>query len=635
MNSTSGSDRQGAVFTFPGPQVRSRVGISWISSAKACQFVSDEIPPNADLQTVVNATKALWNTQVLSKITTTDTNATNLQLLYSSLYGMHMLPSNRTGENPNWTSSEPYYDDLYTLWDLFRTHSPLMQVLQPVAYEEQIRSMIDIWRHEGWLPDGRSSNSNGRTEGGSNADSVLADAYAKGVRGAVNWTDGYQAMVKDAEVVPPNNNDPFAPDGSTKEGRGALPDWKQYGYITSRFSRAVSRAIEYSANDFGLSQVAAGLGNTKDANKYLNSSRNWRNHWNPDVSSFGFKGFISPLLPSGRFESGFDPAQCNLHGSCGWKGPFFEALPWEYQFTTFHDMSTLVKLCGGAATFVQKLGTLFVPGLNPRGDSTFGKTLSNPGNEPGFANSYLFHFAGRQDISANQSRYIAKSFYDTSTSGLPGNSDAGAMQSWFLWNIIGLYPLTGQTTFLIGSPWFANMTIDLGSNKFLTVTTTGGSDTAFYVQSLTVNGQAWNKSWVEWSDVFANGGSMAYVLGSTPQNWTTGPLPPSPASGSSADLDLVQQRQKQDARSHAVEFALVATLCSVTLAMAVVAAVFLCVRARKRTRLDQENTPKPELDAVGPVVSTAAIREEPVVKDEADNGAEDKPATPDLEIRQV
>src|SRR5262249_1974456 len=147
--------------------------------------------------------------------------------LYSNLYGMYLIPSNRTGENPNWTSDEPYYDDIFTLWDLFRCSTALQHILHPVAYEEQIRSLIDIWRHEGWMPDGRSSNFNGRTQGGSNADNVLADAYVKGVRGAVNWEDGFAAMQTDAEEVPPNNHDPSAPDSSTKEGRGALPDWKE------------------------------------------------------------------------------------------------------------------------------------------------------------------------------------------------------------------------------------------------------------------------------------------------------------------------------------------------------------------------------------------------------------------------
>jgi putative alpha-1,2-mannosidase len=109
------------------------------------------------------------------------------------------------------------------------------------------------------------------------------------------------------------------------------------------------------------------------------------------------------------------------------------------------------------------------------------------------------------------------------------------MQSWLLWNVIGLYPLTGSTTFLIGSPWFESLSINLGNGKKFTVKSKGGdggSGKKIYVQSLTVNGVAWNKSWVEWKDVFEDGGVMEFVLGANPSNWTTGALPPSPAAGS-------------------------------------------------------------------------------------------------------
>ena len=120
---------------------------------------------------------------------------------------MLLLPSNRTGENPGWVSSEPYYDDLFTIWDLFRCQTSLFQILQPDHYEEYIRSLIDVYRHDGWMPDARSSNFNGRSQGGSNADNVLADAYVKG-----------------AEVQPPNFPvDPESPESSDHEGRGALP----------------------------------------------------------------------------------------------------------------------------------------------------------------------------------------------------------------------------------------------------------------------------------------------------------------------------------------------------------------------------------------------------------------------------
>jgi len=97
--------------------------------------------------------------------------------------------------------------------------------------------------------------------------------------------------------------------------------------------------------------------------------------------------------------------------------------------------------------------------------------------------------------------------------------------------MIGLYPMTGQTTFLILSPWFPSLIFNLGNGKSLKITTTGGNkDTAYHVQSLKVNGKSWDKAWVSWEDVFANGGTMDFVLGSSPVDWATGELPPSPAS---------------------------------------------------------------------------------------------------------
>jgi len=78
-----------------------------------------------------------------------------------------------------------------------------MQVLQPIAYEEQVRSLIDIWRFDGYLPDARSSSYDGRTQGGSNADNVLADAYVKGVRGAGRWIQRHgQRRTSDTRQLP-------------------------------------------------------------------------------------------------------------------------------------------------------------------------------------------------------------------------------------------------------------------------------------------------------------------------------------------------------------------------------------------------------------------------------------------------
>lgn len=193
-------------------------------------------------------------------------------------------------------------------------------------------------------------------------------------------------------------------------------------------------------------------------------------------------------------------------------------------------MYTLIAYSGGPAEFIQRLETIFVPGIYS-GNAAYGSTIFNPGNEPSFTSPYLFNFVNRQDLSVRYSRSIALAFYNASTSGIPGNSDAGAMQTWILWNMIGLYPLTGQTTFLIGSPWFSSLSINLGGGNTLNITSSGGNPySAYYVQSLEVNGAAWNKGWLTWDDIFAKGGTLDFVLGKEPVNWTTGALPPSPAS---------------------------------------------------------------------------------------------------------
>ena len=113
------NDRIGALFTWSNSNktsIRSRVGISMISSSKACQFKNDEIK-SWNVQDALDASVQEWNTEVFSKIQVPmdeSQNRTNLVLLYSSLYFMHLMPSDRTGENPLWPNDEPSFDDFYT-----------------------------------------------------------------------------------------------------------------------------------------------------------------------------------------------------------------------------------------------------------------------------------------------------------------------------------------------------------------------------------------------------------------------------------------------------------------------------------------------------------------------------------------
>lgn len=270
-------------------------------------------------------------------------------------------------------------------------------------------------------------------------------------------------------------------------------------------------------NDFGLYQVAKGLGKHEDAIKYLKRSRNWRNHWNPNATTLGFSGFMVPRYANGSFEP-WDPSTC---GGCYWADPYYEDTAFTYSFNAHHDAKHLIGLSGGKSTFSKRLDAFFNPANGQY----------NVGNEPGFTSPYLYHFVGQQYLSVNQSRYVANKYYSPARNGIPGNSDAGAMQSWILWNMFGLYPITGQTTFLIGSPWFEKLDMGLGGGKTLKIRMSGGNkDTAYYVQSLKINGKQWKKNWVTWDDIFAKGATMEFVLGAQAKKWDTGAVPPSPAS---------------------------------------------------------------------------------------------------------
>jgi len=318
------NDRIGALFSWDNvTEVKSRVGISFMSVEKACAYKNSEIS-SWSIKETTQAARDEWNRDVFSKIrvdASESANRTRLALLYSSLYFMHLIPSERVGENPLWESEEPYWDDFYTMWDLFRNQVSLWHLIQPSYYESMIRSLIDMFKHEGYMPDGRSGNYNGLVQGGSNADNVLADAYVKGLAGMINWTEGYAAVKKDADVVPFFDQNPVDPQGSLKEGRSALDDWIQLGYVSAdRSTRAVSKTVEYSLNDFAVSQIAADEA-PGDRNLYLRRSAGWQLSWDSEASSRNFTGFVMPRYANGTFHKTYNITNC---GDCNWADESYE-----------------------------------------------------------------------------------------------------------------------------------------------------------------------------------------------------------------------------------------------------------------------------------------------------------------------
>lgn len=184
-----------------------------------------------------------------------------------------------------------WFDSFYCLWDSFRSQIPFLTVLDTYSVVDMLKGLLNIYEAQGWLPDCHMSLCKGYTQGGSNADIVLADGYQKIRDADVDWNLAYEAVVKDAEEEPYD---------WCCEGGGGLDSWRRLGYIPVQdfdykgfgtMTRSISRALEYSYNDFAISRMAGlGLGSDINVEKYQDSSGNWRNLFKADQTSSLFNG---------------------------------------------------------------------------------------------------------------------------------------------------------------------------------------------------------------------------------------------------------------------------------------------------------------------------------------------------------
>ncbi|KAI1459674.1 glycoside hydrolase family 92 protein [Annulohypoxylon moriforme] len=512
--------------------VLSRVGLSFISPEQACSNAESEIP-DYDFDGIEQAASDAWK-EKLSPITISQGGVDDdyVKNFYSGIYRTMVNPQNYTGENPLFDNGEPYFDSFYCLWDSFRSQIPFLILTDPSAVAEMVRSLIDTYKYEGWLPDCRMTFSKGYTQGGSNADIVLADAFLKGITDGIDWDVGYEAVVKDAE------EEPF--DWSS-EGRGGLDSWKALGYIPVQdfdyigfgtMTRSISRTLEYSYNDYVISLFSQARGNSADTEKYLRSSENWRSLYKSDQTSFfasgqntGYVGFFQPKYLNATW--GYqDPLWCsnidNAGTVCSLQNTAhetFESSVWEYGFFVPHNQGDLITLYGGPDQFVSRL------------DFLHDSNITYIGNEPAFLTVYQYHYAGRPALSAKRAHFYIPRYFDTTPEGLPGNDDSGAMGSFVAFSMMGLFPNPGQDVYLIIPPFFESVNItNPQTGKVATIRNVNFDPTysAIYIQSATLNGEPYTKNWVDHS-FFTEGKELVLTLGRNESSWGTAvkDLPPS------------------------------------------------------------------------------------------------------------
>ncbi len=482
-----------------------KVGISAVSAANALKNLDAEIP-GWDFDKVVAQTRNKWNHE-LHKITI-EGNQEQKETFYTSLYHAFLLPSvysdvngEYRGLDQNIHKAKGFTDyTTYSLWDTYRALNPLFNLVQAnrtadmvksmlAHYDQSVDHLLPIWSfysNETWCMIGY------------HAVSVISDAYLKGIHN-FDVQKAYEAMK--ATAMNPDYDH--------------VATFNKLGYVPDNFeNESVSKTLEYAYDDYAIAKLAKALGKTADYNYFIKRAMNYKNVFDPST------GFMRGKDSKGHWRTPFSPNRYSYD--------FTESNSWQYTWYVPQDVQGLINLEGGRKRFIAKLDSVFTTPTSLKQtakeeiDGVIGQYWH--GNEPAQQISYLFDYAGEPWKTQYWVHRIMKTQYGDKPNSLSGNDDCGQMSAWYLFNVLGFYPVCPvNDQYVIGSPSAKEATINLSNGKKIEIQAIHFSDKNIYIQSMTLNGKKWNKTYIPY-DAIKNGGKIVYMMGPKPnKKWGSAP----------------------------------------------------------------------------------------------------------------
>jgi len=526
-----------------------RYGMSYISIAQAQKNLQEEIP-QPGFEAIKAAAKARWN-EALGQIEVTGGTETQKTIFYTALYRSFERMINITEDGHYYSAwdhtvhadNRPFYVDCW-IWDMFRSLEPLQILLNPDMVSDQIQSYVRMYQQSSWMPRFAVLYGTHPCMNGNHAAPWFADAWFKGVRNFDEET-AFEGVRKNSLE---GTHIPWAVGPKT-----SLDDfYNQNGYfpaldrgepeteprVTGEKRQPVPVTLENSYDDWAIAQLARVANKPDDYDLFLKRSGNYKNVFNADT------GFFWPKDASGNW---IEPLNPKLDGE---RNFYDENNAYTYNWDVIHDYAGLFTLLGGPEKAEARLDDLFREDLgagkpaffNKLPDSTGMVGQFSMGNEPSFDIPYLYNRLGAPWKTQKRIRMVLEAYFTDTLFGIPGDEDGGAMSSYVVWGMMGIYPVTpGVPVYDIGSPVFDTVAIHLHNGKVFHIIAHNTSHDNKYVQSITLNGKPLNRVWIRHADL-VNGGTLVLEMGDTP-NRTLGvdpaDFPPDSMSVNPADFTTV------------------------------------------------------------------------------------------------
>ena len=488
--------------TEEGDQVTIVTALSGVSVEGAVKNLNAEAPHN-DFNQYLAAAKADWNKH-LQRIAVKGGNADDQVNFYTALYhsmiaptiysdvdGQYYGPDKQVHQANGWVNYSTF-----SLWDTFRAAHPLFTYTEPERVGDMVQSFIAFYEQNGRLPVWNFWGSETDMMIGYHSVPVIVDAYLKGI-GDFDAEKALEACIATSNI------DEYRGIGSYKKN-GYIPYNVTDQYNSENWS--LSRTLEYAFDDFCIAEMAQKMGKTEIANEYYKRSQNYRNVFNPAT------GFMQPIDDKGVFQPNFNPDEYTAH--------ICESNAWHYFWSVQHDIKGLVSLTGGQDKFAAKLDSMFtyIPAGNEElpifSTGMIGQYAH--GNEPSHHVIYLYNKVRQPWKAQKYAAQVMHELYTNAPAGLCGNEDCGQMSAWYVFSAMGFYPVNPVSgEYEIGTPLFPEMRLSLGNGKTFTVLAPNVSRENIYIQSVKVNGQPYDKSYITHQQIM-DGSTVEFVMGNQP-----------------------------------------------------------------------------------------------------------------------
>ncbi len=482
------------------PVLLVKTGISAVSMDGARKNLEKEIP-GWDFLSVRQQARKAWE-KALHKIVI-KADKTTKTIFYTALYHTMLAPNLFMDADGQYRGTDLKIHQakgftnytVFSLWDTFRATHPLYTIIDRQKDLDFIKTFLHQYENGGQLPVWELAGNYTGCMIGYHAVPVIVDAWMKGITG-FNVEEAYRAMKQ-----------------SAMQNHLGLSAYKKYGYIPSdKASASVSRTLEYAYDDWCIARMAKVLQKKEDYRYFIRRAQSYKNIFDPQT------GFMRPKS-DGIWKSPFDPTEVDFN--------YTEANAWQYTFFVPQDISGLMKLMGGKERFARKLDHLFTTKQKLSGrhqpDITGLIGQYAHGNEPSHHIAYLYDYAGQPWKTQAMVHTIMKKMYSDKPDGLAGNEDCGQMSAWYVMSALGFYPVTpGLPLYAIGTPAVEKASLHLENGKTFVVEAQNLTPQNFYIQSATLNGKPYNKSYLSQQTIL-EGGKLVFRMGPQPDtHWGTG-----------------------------------------------------------------------------------------------------------------